>query len=1269
MCKSRLLGSLPLVGALFIIWLAPQALGQCVELVGVAYDPPSPQPSSVDYNTVMIGVDGAARYSCTRAEFDERSVMTIGCFMNSETASAQKGPDKNWRDTEVTCISNKGPSQIPDHPDGCPHNPSLRLIEKWQQTGSIEDLFLTCDQHSGQNAIHRCFVSRGNQYIGWATAGVTTATAGRSHTDKVVLASGETICQRYFHLHGRVEGLEIGDSVDLEIDAPHPITGIVETIPKTLSPATGTALSDLPQVPLGTSYRARVVRNPEKKTCTFIRNGSANMDTTLIDVDERGRTSSGKDLTDLSIACTCKDGQSSCPPDGDLLAQTVGLEAGETAHVKVDVQFPTGQPDSDTYAINQNGTMVVIDNLPGGSAYTATFVGVEGRENRSCSITGETGTVGIEGATFQLDCTCPGGTSGQSRAVGASVTGCDEPPPQAFPEPLEEIEWFNICEHVERLCPTLDPWWWGDLGPATGREPCQRVTICTEGPVECHEVEGQDEPVCATTLDCVDQCMPQSRLVLQGPYVSVDGDREQPLSGRVLLSGWASDDEGVQLLRLYLDGQPLALDNFRADLFRPEACGPIQGDCSPAGFEGQLDTTLFSDGPHRLLVFAVDGRQDYPVPTAFEVDLVFENSCTSTTPPAGSLVAPIAGATVAGMVPVEVAASSSEGVERVRFYLDGVRVFTDWTAPYAWNWQTTGAPDGQHRLHADVLDTCGNVATIAERTVTVRNANDLPALAVETPTPLLDLAGVVPVAGWALDADRVNSIVLRLDGQNLPLASPLAWGNRSDVCSSAGISDPRCPNVGWSTSFDTTRWPDGTYRLDVVAIDGRGGSTSRSVWLSIRNTPVTAPIVSTPASQTVVAGSDVTFQVTGTGEGPLAYQWQYRSGTTWRFLAEGERGGRVRGVLTRTLTIHDVVTSDATAYRCLVSNEGGTTASGSASLTVEETIAPPTVTSGLNQRVTEGEHAFLTVSAQGSGPLTFRWQRWNGAWVNVFDGGRISGSSSSTLTIADTIVADQGLYRAQVSNQGGTTTSAAVQLTVDPVPVGSCVPNATTLCFQADRFAVSANFNGSPAPTMPFSEEGGFFWAFEPNTVEVVVKILDGRSVNGHFWVFHGALTDLAYTLTVTDTITGAVKTYLKGAGHFCGDADTSAFGGAVSGGVMVPLGPSSVFAPSTSCQSSPTAACLFNDKFRVEVHRAGMPQPGVAVTDLSASFGFVSAYAPEVVVKVIDGTSVNGWYWLFFGSLTHQAFTVEVTDTATGEGRSYASPDDFCGEGDTTAF
>ena len=67
-------------------------------------------------------------------------------------------------------------------------------------------------------------------------------------------------------------------------------------------------------------------------------------------------------------------------------------------------------------------------------------------------------------------------------------------------------------------------------------------------------------------------------------------------------------------------------------------------------------------------------------------------------------------------------------------------------------------------------------------------------------------------------------------------------------------------------------------------------------------------------------------------------------------------------------------------------------------------------------------------------------------------------------------------------------------------------------------------------------------WFFQPSNVELVVKVLDGRAVNGRFWVFYGALSNVEYTITVTDTVTGAVKTYFNPQGNLASVADTEAF-------------------------------------------------------------------------------------------------------------------------------
>ena len=77
---------------------------------------------------------------------------------------------------------------------------------------------------------------------------------------------------------------------------------------------------------------------------------------------------------------------------------------------------------------------------------------------------------------------------------------------------------------------------------------------------------------------------------------------------------------------------------------------------------------------------------------------------------------------------------------------------------------------------------------------------------------------------------------------------------------------------------------------------------------------------------------------------------------------------------------------------------------------------------------------------------------------------------------------------------------------------------------------------------MPLTGDTGTFWFFDAANVELVLKVLDGTHVNGRHWVFYGALSNVEYTITVTDTSTGAVKTYHNPAGRFASAGDTQAF-------------------------------------------------------------------------------------------------------------------------------
>jgi hypothetical protein len=77
---------------------------------------------------------------------------------------------------------------------------------------------------------------------------------------------------------------------------------------------------------------------------------------------------------------------------------------------------------------------------------------------------------------------------------------------------------------------------------------------------------------------------------------------------------------------------------------------------------------------------------------------------------------------------------------------------------------------------------------------------------------------------------------------------------------------------------------------------------------------------------------------------------------------------------------------------------------------------------------------------------------------------------------------------------------------------------------------------------VPLTGDTGAFWFFSESNLELVIKVLDGRPVNGAFWVFYASLSDVEYVLTVTDTVTGKFRRYRNPPFTLASRADTNAF-------------------------------------------------------------------------------------------------------------------------------
>ena len=104
------------------------------------------------------------------------------------------------------------------------------------------------------------------------------------------------------------------------------------------------------------------------------------------------------------------------------------------------------------------------------------------------------------------------------------------------------------------------------------------------------------------------------------------------------------------------------------------------------------------------------------------VSVIVDNQINDSTPPTGLISNPISGQTVSGTVEITVLAQDDYGIESITFFIDGINISNDNTAPYSYAWDTTTLENGsEHTISASITDGAGHVTILQPVLVTVSN--------------------------------------------------------------------------------------------------------------------------------------------------------------------------------------------------------------------------------------------------------------------------------------------------------------------------------------------------------------------------------------------------------------------------------------------------------------------------------------------------------------------------------------------------------------------
>lgn len=186
-----------------------------------------------------------------------------------------------------------------------------------------------------------------------------------------------------------------------------------------------------------------------------------------------------------------------------------------------------------------------------------------------------------------------------------------------------------------------------------------------------------------------------------------------------------------------------------------------------------------------------------------------------------TIINPLEGATLSGLIPVDIDATDNIGVTRAELWINNTNVAIDTSQPFSFSWDSTGVVNGATSLEVRVFDAAGNIATSS---IAVNVSNPTTSTPnVDTQAPVVQI--VNPVAGNV--SGSVTITVNASDNNGAAGITQFIYIDGMQVATGTGST----LSYSWNTRSKKVK--AGLHTIQAIAKDVAGNLSSTSVTINV----------------------------------------------------------------------------------------------------------------------------------------------------------------------------------------------------------------------------------------------------------------------------------------------------------------------------------------------------------------------------------------------------------------------------------------------------